>query len=453
MENDNRLVKQSYDILIVGGGIVGSTLGCLLGQHPLLRDKRMGMIDPSPRMMVSAPGQIIPDLRSYTITPSSQQILSHIGVWPRMMDEHPSHATPFSELKIWDDFGLGYVDFHASEVDAPVLGHVVEHQVLQRQIAHQLEHVSSSSMEHLPFSVSAYDPESNLITLTNGQELTSALVIAADGGQSGIRSKAGLGTWGWEYDQHAVVAVVKTTSTTNHPAYQRFLSTGPVALLPMRDGYSSIVWSCPTEMAARLTSCDAREFLTTLNHALHDVPTSTMSTILNPIEDAMNTLLAASNLSAQEENASYPCPPAISELVGSRGTFPLVLKHASTYAKPGVVVVGDAAHCVHPLAGQGLNLGLADAEALSRILAQGVERGQDVGSIVLLEAYEKERKVKNIAMSLVMDTFKRLFGATDEHGSSLQQLFRTSRNLGLGLFNRSGPVKQQVIRIAMGMNK
>lgn len=346
------------------------------------------------------------------------------------------------------------MDFHASDVHAPELGHVVEHHVLLRHLEHQLD--IESQLDILRSSVSTYDRSSNVVTLTNGQRLTSALVIAADGGQSFIRTKSGLGTWGWTYDQKSVVAVVKTddchdSGSHHHPAYQRFCTTGPIALLPMRDGFSSVVWTCPTEMANSLVRCDPQAFLEALNHALQDLPRSTSSHFL---ETAMNSVLAASQLSQATTSTAFPSPPHISQLSStSRASFPLQCQHASVYAKPGVVVVGDAAHSVHPLAGQGLNLGLEDVKSLARVLGEGVSRGQDVGCLGLLESYERERKAKNVAMSLVMDTFTRLFGAEDAGSSSsslLQKLFRTSRNLGLGLFNRSGPVKQQVIRVAMG---
>jgi len=286
------------------------------------------------------------------------------------------------------------------------------------------------------------------IGLEDGQRLKADLVVAADGGNSIIRTLSALGTWGWDYDQQAVVATVKT-DRVNETAWQRFYPTGPVALLPMRDGYSSVVWSCSADMAKELTALSPDEFVARLNDAYSAPPMSpvppefpgipVLSELVKGVHHAANTIMSAAALTEP-----FVSPPKAVATVGHRFAFPLKLKHATKYIKPGLALVGDSAHTIHPLAGQGLNLGLGDVQALSNLLVDGVKSGENLSNEYFLQQYEDERMKANIAMQLAMDGFKRMFGPTPDAVS-------VARNVGMGTLNAVEPLKYQIMKYAMGL--
>lgn len=221
-----------------------------------------------------------------------------------------------------------------------------------------------------------------------------------------MRRFAGIPTHGWQYDQHAVVATVRTEHSHCETAWQRFLHDGPLAFLPLHDGRCSIVWSTSPAQAAHLAALDAVQFNDELARAFDYK--------LGRIVDS-----------------------------GERGVFPLRLQHTERYVAPGVALIGDAAHVIHPLAGQGVNLGVLDAAALAEVLLDARRAGRDIAALAVLRRYERWRKGDNLLMMAVMDGFKRLFGSD-------QRAVRWTRGAGLALTERLVPVKQLLIRHAMG---
>ncbi|KAF1781025.1 FAD/NAD(P)-binding domain [Phytophthora cactorum] len=222
-----------------------------------------------------------PDLRVFTITPASQKLLESTGAWNLIANDH---TAVFKDMQAWDAMGDGFIRFDAKKMDKEVLGHVVEHRVLVRALHDRMNQLAADSDDSAPLKL--YCPAKvkhfqrptavsgiSQIGLEDGQRLKADLVVAADGGNSIIRSLSALGTWGWDYDQQAVVATVKT-DRVNETAWQRFFPTGPVALLPMRDGYSSVVWSCTADMAKELTALTPDEFVARLNDAYSAPPMS-----------------------------------------------------------------------------------------------------------------------------------------------------------------------------------
>lgn len=446
-----------YDVVIVGGGIVGSALACQLKSQPVFRGKRVAVLEAaSPPAPAGDVEDASPDLRVFTITPASQALLESMHVW-RNVDA--SQRATFTDMQVWDAMGNGFIRFDAAKAGRPSLGHVIEHKVLVRALHDRMNELAAATddpeplalfcdaqLKHFkrPSSVAAHSE----LGLADGTRLRADLVVAADGGNSIVRTLSALGTWGWEYDQHAVVATVKTLAPS-HTAWQRFFPRGPVALLPMRDGYSSVVWSTSEEQAKELKELSPEDFIARLNDALHapaSVPAPptfpglpVLTDLVQGVDHAVHTVLAAAALTDP-----FVSPPTAIEAVGARVSFPLKMKHATSYVKPGVALIGDSAHTIHPLAGQGLNLGFADVQSLSNLLVDGVASGENLASAYFLAQYEADRKRANVGMALAMDGFKRLFGpAPDAVG--------VARNVGIGALNAVEPLKHQIMRYAMGL--
>ena len=258
----------------------------------------------------------------------------------------------------------------------------------------------------LPVEVS-FDEDAARVVLDNGRTLSAQLLVAADGADSRVRERAGIATQGWRYDQQGVVATVTSQRSHQDTAWQRFLPDGPLALLPLGDGRCSIVWSTAPERAERLLALDETAFCRELSVASDGVLGEIVAT-------------------------------------GPRAAFPLRLQHAHDYVRPRLALIGDAAHSVHPLAGQGVNLGLLDAAALAEVLLDARQAGRAIGALKTLRRYERWRKGDNLLMMGVMDGFKRLFGTT-------WSPLRFARNAGLTLTDKLQPVKNLIMRRAMGL--
>lgn len=388
---------QVFDAVIVGAGIVGATLAALLGNA----GKRVALIEARPPVKFDPDASL--DLRVSAINRASQQTFEAAGVWPSVLAKR---AHPYESMHVWDEGGSGEVNFSAAEVGATDLGHIVENSVIQSSLFEYLEASRTISLFSGSKVISIDDSKTiKVVTIEGGEQLKAHLVVGADGPSSQVRQLVGISVEREDYGQKGLVAVVKSEHGHKDTAWQRFLSGGPLALLPLGKGYSSIVWSMPADQANRLLKLPDREFC---------------------------RLLA--------EASEYRLG-AITE-VGKRAAFPLIGSQASSYIGSGVALVGDAAHTIHPLAGQGVNLGIKDAIVLAEILLSLNNR--DWGSHKQLRRYERARKGENLLAMKVMEGFKNLFG----HDVALVKL---ARNTGLSLFNSMPLVKQQIMRRAMGL--
>lgn len=417
------------DIVIVGSGIVGATLALLLGQAGL----RVMVIE-GRESAIHWQVDSAPEPRVSALTPVSQQLLSGLGVWPTIA---ASRLMPYTGMQVWDAEGNGEIRFSAEENGVPVLGHIIENRVTQAALEKAMAACPSLVRRHgarvtgmaLPRTgsmsvVNAYsldEAEPVSLTLDDGQTVTAALVVAADGARSRLRDLAGIATREHDTGQVALVTTVRTQHSHQSVARQRFLPTGPLAFLPLAvndslahpdDGalaaqrHCSIVWSTTPEEAERLLALPEAAFCSELETAFEG------------------------HLGAVEWTAE-------------RFSFPLHQRHAEEYVLPGLALVGDAAHAIHPLAGQGVNLGLMDAAVLAEELLAGHRRGVALGDERWLARYRRRRRSDNALMLKLMDGFRLLFG-------SRQPGVRLIRNLGLGWVDGSAELKRLLMRQAMG---
>jgi len=390
---------QQFDIVTSAGG----TVGLLLANALAPRDLSIAIIESSK----ASPGWNKEefDMRVSAITRASQKILTTLGIW---QDMAAMRISPFREMHVWDSTGDGVIHFDSADIGQDCLGHIIENSVIQLTL-HQHLKTFDNIYWFQPATPSALHIDSEQVSLTLDDEalITAKLLVGADGGQSWVRKQAGITVRSTNYKQHAVVATVKTQLYHQETAWQRFMPTGPLAFLPLTDGYSSIVWSTTPEHADDLISMSDDDFRQTLAEGF---------------DFKLGEILETS----------------------ARAKFPLHAQHAQHYVRERLVLIGDAAHTIHPLAGQGVNLGFADAATLAEVLVDALKAKQDFGKLKILRRYERWRKGDNLAMLSAMTGFKNLFG---NNNSVLKAL----RNTGLNITNNFSPVKNIIIRHAMGL--
>lgn len=287
-----------------------------------------------------------------------------------------------------------------------------------------------------------------IVTLPEGRSLAARLLVGADGANSPVRQFAGISSHGWDYNQHGIVATLQLDHSFNEcdlrTAYQRFLPTGPIALLPLPGKKASLVWSISAQYAARLKQLSTAELSEMVNAAFRLMTVDINYLLTNPIASPAEELSwREPNTQASETGLPISFPRVTGIQEGTAASFPLRMRHASTYTGHRVALIGDAAHTVHPLAGQGLNLGLADAESLAKLIARGVDHGMDIGSCWCLDDYNAERWAANNAMLGVVDKLQKLYSA-----SSGPVVW--GRSLGLGLVDKLGPLKSALMGAAAG---
>jgi len=396
------------DVIIIGGGLVGLSLSAMLLRGGL----RVTLLDnsdtPLPTPVALNDAEF--DQRVFAISRASENIFRALpstngSIWDVMQDQRIS---PYQDMHVWEKGGA--IHFSCMDIHEENLGHIIEQQVMLVALQAALQNHDNLQILR-PAQWRRFTTHKDCIELflDNGQSLSTSLLIGADGARSQVREQAGINWESRDYGHHALVATVRTELSHAKTAWQRFLPTGPLAFLPLTDpNTSSIVWSTYPDKAQELLNMPEHNFKQALEGAF--------SKRLGMVES-----------------------------VKERVVFPLVRRHAKQYIQPRLALVGDSLRTIHPLAGQGVNMGLLDAATLAEVLVDAHEKHHDVGHYWVLRRYERWRKGHNLLMLGAMDSFKRLFS----NGFLPLSLVR---NLGLGLANQSKLLKRQMILQAMGVH-
>ena len=397
-------MSREFDVIVVGAGVVGAALAAGLAAAGVCEPGRVALLADAPAHPVAADTDW--DLRVFALSRASERLLRFAGAW----DLVPSRRLhPYGRMCVGDASGeaggRGSLTFDGADMGEPNLGMIAEGRALQSAC---LQAARTAGVVVIEAALAAVETGATAarVRLGDGRELRGGLVVAADGTDSTARALLGIGTAGHTYLQDAIVAHVRTALPHQNTAWQRFLPSGPLAFLPLPDGRSSIVWSTARAEAARLRTLDADAF--------------------------------AAELDAASGAALGRCEPAT-----ARAGFPLKLQYALEYARPRAVLVGDAAHVVHPLAGQGLNLGLMDCAALIETL-RDAGGPRSFGDLRVLRRYERWRKSENLVAAAVLDGFERLFSSTSFVLSRL-------RSRGLEVVGALPVVKRGFAERALGL--
>lgn len=385
------------DVVIVGGGLNGPALALALAQAGL----SVTVVDGRP---VRARAEVGFDGRAYALALASQRLLASVGVWP--LTAQPILQVVASDGRAGEGASPFALHFDAAEIEEGPMGYMLEDRHLY---AGFITALAADPRITLLSGESVVAQETGKATLASGRVLKARLLVGCDGRASGTAARAGIGRQGWSYGQTALVTAVQHERPHGGAAHQFFMPGGPLAILPLAGGHhSSIVWSERDAAAARIAALDNSGFLQALRPRFGD--------FLGEIQ-----------------------------LAGERFTYSLSLSLADSYVAPRLALVGDAAHGVHPLAGQGLNLGLRDVAALAEVLVLAHRRGEDIGALDVLERYQTWRRFDTTAMALGMDGINRLF-------SNDNPVLRGVRDLGLGLVNAVPALRRTFIRQAAGLN-
>lgn len=388
------------DVAIVGGGLVGATLAVALARHGI----KVAVVDRVDPAVMTEPKF---DGRASAVALSSQRLLAAVGVW-----EHMGAHAPIREIRVSDGASLFFLHYDHAMLGNEPLGFMAENRTLRRALAAALQAAGDRVMRVTPASVIGFqqDADFGALTLADGRRIRASLVVAADGRDSLVRGLAGIPVSGWTYPQVGIVATIGHARAHDGIAHEHFLPAGPFAILPLADDAgvhrSSLVWTERADAAESYLRMDDAAFL---------------AEIAERVGGFLGEL----------------------HVIGPRFSHPLGLQFAARYVEQRLVLAGDAAHGIHPIAGQGLNLGWRDVAALTEILVDMKQLGLDLAHPTGLERYERWRRADNLVMAGVTDVLNRLF-------SNDVAPIRAARDLGLGVINQLPAVKKLLMRHAMG---
>ncbi|MHB8447178.1 MAG: UbiH/UbiF/VisC/COQ6 family ubiquinone biosynthesis hydroxylase [Rudaea sp.] len=390
--------RNPHDVAIVGAGMVGAALALALAKAGL----DIAVIEPRAPMPWNAQDDV--DLRVVALAASSVDLFGRLDVWKEIIT---ARACAYRRMRVWDALAPGELTFNAADEGRSALGYIVENRLIQSVLWNALGRESRITL-HCPRKVAATaaTPERRTLTLDDATIISARLVVAADGADSALREMAGIGTHDRDYGQRAIVAHVATERAHEATAWQRFLPGATLAFLPLVDGRSSIVWSVADMESQRQLALDDAAFCAELGAAF---------------DFRLGRVVAATQ----------------------RASFPLRRKLADRYLAPRLALIGDAAHAVHPLAGQGVNLGLRDVEELRNVLVEARDAKRDFAAESVLRRYERRRRSDNALSAHAFDAIQRVFGSAAMPLAAL-------RGAGLMLVNKIEPLKRMFAAHAAG---
>lgn len=388
----------NYDIIVVGAGNVGLAFACAVANSYL----RIAVIDNKPVQKNLPPEK---NFRVSAITHSSRNFLIHLGVWEKL---HETDFSPYRKMQVWDSNGGGEIDFDCVDIAQANLGFIGFNHAIQEQLLQQLKEKNIDLLTPLyPKSLEINEADAK-IYLEDGRCLQARLIVGADGANSWVREQAGIAVKVSPYNHHALVTTVQTQLPHQQCARQRFSNNEILAFLPLRDAHKcSIVWSVVPERAKELQQLSVADFKVELESAL---------------DFRLGTI----------------------ENTGVLHEFPLIRRHAENYVQSRLALIGDAVSTIHPLAGQGMNLGFMDAAWLAEILLDAEKKHRDIAHLYTLRRYERTRKAAHSIMIAAMDGFKNVF-------SNQQEIIKKTRNIGLSFVNQNSVLKNFLSQYALGL--
>ncbi|MCE3233570.1 MAG: 2-polyprenyl-6-methoxyphenol hydroxylase [Rickettsiaceae bacterium] len=385
------------EVIIIGGGLTGMLMACALAQKQI----SVALIESEDLQKLNAKES---DGRTSAISYGSAKILDHVGIWHELLE----HAGPILDIRVTDGESPLFVHYDHKMVGDEPMGHIIENHYIRKALYEKaVQHKNLTILDNTRYTLIDYTPYNATVTLADGKTITSSLVIAADGKNSSVRQSAGIKTTSWAYNQHGVVCTVKHEKSHHGVAIEKFLPTGPFAILPMHgDHNSSLVWTEKSELAPLFMKMNDAEFQ-------------------EHLELRFGGYLGKL------------------EVIGKRFSYPLSLCLAQQYTSQRLALIGDAAHAIHPIAGQGFNLGIRDIPPLVSAIYEAKNLGLDIGSSGVLSSYAESRKLDNITMIAITDLLTRLF-------SNNILPIKHARRLGMGIVNRIPVLKKLLIKHAMG---
>jgi len=494
MSGSGGKVKPLYDVLIAGGGVTGSALANrLMTANVIGGDKKIGIIDAAMKVSPSLQSSNIPNPRAYALSPSSLRTLGS-SVFDKLRCEEKLGV--YGSMQVWESDGPGMLMFHSDDIQelagngndfsgmdlSHMLGAVVEDQAIVRALHESLESEYSENIDFIrgakvtqvksPSSTSdhsdddfvrvVYKEEGN----STENEISTRLLVAADGGNSFVRNALQIDTMSFDYKRKAIICTIRVDDVqgnASNTAFQRFFPNGPIALLPTyNDEYANIVWSTTHEEASRLmdhNETSTEKFVEELNASLQAGPCLSPPLLTKEMESSLPSFLLGAVrglenigqslgsglalVTSMNGTEAFRFPPIVKGIEGRRFAFDLKLQHARSYISSRVALVGDSAHTIHPMAGQGLNLGLADAEALTKFLKIAVNSGNDIGDINSLQMYDCERRKAVVGM---MSGIHLLHESFSVQSPPLVYF----RSIGMNFVNVASPIRKTLAHAAAG---
>ncbi|MDO5527812.1 MAG: UbiH/UbiF/VisC/COQ6 family ubiquinone biosynthesis hydroxylase [Paracoccus sp. (in: a-proteobacteria)] len=392
-------MSMDFDVVIAGGGLNGPALGLALADAGL----SVAVIDSAPARARAGDNF---DGRAYALALSSVRLLGALGLWPELEPDAQPIRRVLTHQSAGEGAGPFGLHFDSAEMEEPSFGHMLEDRFLYRALLEAM----GQRLTHIPAtSVIAQTPGPAAIevALSDGRTLRARLLVGADGRASSVAQRAGIGRTGHDYGQTALVAAIAQERPHNGTAWQVFLPSGPIGVLPLKDGRASVVWSAKTPLAEAIASLSDSDFIAALTPHL---------------EAATGRI----------------------ELAGPRFSYPLSLTLANDYIAERIALIGDAAHGVHPVAGQGLNLGLRDVASLAECVIDAHRRGEDIGMAPTLARYQGWRRFDSTSLAMGMDAVNTLF-------SNDNPALRLLREAGMGAVSAIGPLRRRFMRQAAGL--
>ena len=397
-----RAADERLDVVIAGGGMVGLALGCAL--HDAMGDTAMiAVVDPA--LLRAGPAR---DVRASALSAGSQHLLAALGMWPALAEHaQPVTGVDITDAALEDVFRPILVSYDNTVDGGEPATYIVENEQLARAVIAGAQKRPALRLVHAAVASHAVDEHGVTVTLGDGERLRAALLVAADGRSSRVREAAGIDVVGWKYPQVGIVTTVEHAKPHRARAVQHFLPSGPFAILPLKGNRSCITWTEDENEGRRIVALGDTEFL-----------------------------------AEAERRFGYRLGQIA--IAGPRALWPLEMHLARALVAERVVLVGDAAHLVHPIAGQGLNLGLRDVAALTEVVTDAARLGLDIGSSIVLGRYERWRRTDSALSAAAFDALNRLF-------SSDWTLMRTARSAGLAIVDRLPVLKQFFVAEAAGL--